>query len=543
MTTASADDVVDPGATTVSLARRILVAILAVVGGVSAALAFRGAVSAGVGWDSVFDTGASLAARSVDPSLGMQAAYDAVPSTSEFYGVLVYQLADLLHGLVTRDTALLQPLDPATYAWQASVTVLLSVLAAAALALLVRVALGSWLAAAFAWALLLSLPLWMGMSFVDFKDAPVASGFTLVSVGLGLGWVWRASLARAGAMTGVAVLGACLAVGTRGGAFLPLGALVVGSLGLLVVASRPWSWRLVLRAVIIAGVVMAIPLVFAWLTDPVVRAAGLHWLKDSIDVARMYPWVGKVRTAGTDLMSNALPWWYVPAWLLAQLPIVVTVSMLGGAVALVLPRTRRVLRAGAGLAALSPLLVQGVVLPALVVASGAVLYDGIRHLLFVIPACVALASVGCAALDGLARGGRRDLAWLAPAMAVALVGITLFASVRWFPYTYAHVNPVADRTTQNADWELDYWGVSAREGVERLSGLGLAPVLVLPEPRVGQPFGAVTKDDVAGLSASGDYGVYVFHRWGWQGAPEGCELLFTIVRDGHALGSGARCPR
>ena len=36
----------------------------------------------------------------------------------------------------------------------------------------VRVALGSWLAAAFGWALLLSYPLWLGMSFVDMKDIP-----------------------------------------------------------------------------------------------------------------------------------------------------------------------------------------------------------------------------------------------------------------------------------------------------------------------------------------------------------------------------------
>ena len=44
--------------------------------------------------------------------------------------------------------------------------------AAATLAAAVRVALGSWLAAAFGWALLLSYPLWLGMSFVDMKDIP-----------------------------------------------------------------------------------------------------------------------------------------------------------------------------------------------------------------------------------------------------------------------------------------------------------------------------------------------------------------------------------
>lgn len=334
-------------------------ATVVVLDAASSVLAFQGAVSSGVGWDSVFDTGAALAARSVDPSQGMRAAYEAVPSTSEFYEVLVYQLADAAHGLITRDTALLQPLDPTTYAWQATVTVTMSMLAALALALLVRVALGSWLAAAFAWALLPSLPLWMGMSLVDFKDIPVASGLTLVSVGLALAWTWRGSRGRAAGMTGLVVLGGYMAVGTRGGAYLPLAVLVAGPLLLMVAFARPWSWRLAARAGVMAAVVMVAPLIFVWLTNPAVRAAELHWLKDSIDVARTYPWIGEVRTAGSDLMSDALPWWYVPAWLLAQLPVAATATALGGAVAAALPRVRRRLTTGAGPMTSTPLLVQG----------------------------------------------------------------------------------------------------------------------------------------------------------------------------------------
>jgi hypothetical protein len=41
----------------------------------------------------------------------------------------------------------------------------------------------------------------------------------------------------------------------------------------------------------------------------------LPWLKDSLNVSRSFPWDHPIRTAGRDLRSVDLPWWYVPAWL------------------------------------------------------------------------------------------------------------------------------------------------------------------------------------------------------------------------------------
>jgi hypothetical protein len=185
--------------------------------------------------------------------------------------------------------------------------------------------------------------------------------------------------------------------------------------------------------------------------------------------------------------------------------------------------------------ALVPIALQAVVLPLAMLLGGAVIYDGLRHLLFIVPALIALAATGLALLDR--RAGESRVGALLPFGAIVVVAASLFASIRWAPYAYAFVNPIAGADKDGRTWDLDYWGVTAKEGVHRLQALGFEPVHVEPWASVGIPYGAVEGPTVGGPRT----GLYVFLRW--DGAAHyGCTVLFTIERDGHALGEGARCP-
>ena len=75
-------------------------------------------VHGGIGWDSREHTQAALAVRSVDTSWPIARADAAVPGPLEFYGVLIQQLADVLHFVFSGSTARLQPDDPDTYLYQ-----------------------------------------------------------------------------------------------------------------------------------------------------------------------------------------------------------------------------------------------------------------------------------------------------------------------------------------------------------------------------------------------------------------------------------------
>jgi hypothetical protein len=520
--------------------RRVAIALLIALGVVAIAVAAWSIRHGGIGWDARLDTYAASVTRSLDPSSSLAVAYDRVPSTSEFYGVFLQQFADVLHLLTTGSNEPLGVDDPKTYVYQGIANLILAVLAVTALGFAVALAFRSVLAGAFVWSLTLATPLWLGMEHVDFKDVPVAAGLTLVTAGLVLSYAIASTRRAALAGALVAGVGGAVALASRPGTFVLLAAVVGGTLAVAVVwAVGRRRTREVVPLCVASASVAVCALVFTWLTNPIARLGMVQWLGDSLDIARKYPWdMGPIRTAGLDVRSVDLPWWYVPAWVFAQLPLLTLAAVLTGFVVLIV----RLVQAGGRVEArtaipLTPIAIQAIVLPAAIVVSGAVLYDGIRHVLFAIPALLAIAAVGLALLHHRARVNGSRMAIALPVLAVVTVAASLAASIQWAPYAYAYLNPVAGANKDGRSWELDYWGVSGREGVRRLRELGLSPIYVAPAPDVGIPWGATSENMARGTTGA----VYVFLRWN-RASDYGCTVIFTIERGGHVLGEGARCP-
>jgi hypothetical protein len=520
--------------------RRFALVALLVLGAASLAVAGWSLAEGGIGWDSRLDTIAALAVRSVDTSWPLAQAYEAVPHTSEFYGVLVQQFADLLHRVTTGATEPLEPDAPVTYRYQGTVTLLLSLASVSALGAAIAVAFRSTVAGAFAWSLTLATPLWLGMSHVDFKDVPFAAGITLVTAGLVLAFAVRRPFRAAVVGVVLAGAGGAIALGTRPGSLLLVLALA-GTTAAVVLVWGIGRRRMATSLPVVAASLSAVACAFgfSWATNPIARIAITRWLEDAIDVARNYP-LGDpgrtIRAAGHDLRADDLPWWYVPAWLGAQLPLLTLVAVVAGIVAVVVVLVARPRLDADTAIPLVPIGLQAIGLPLAVVVSGATLYDGIRHLLFMLPALLALPAIAFALLERRAVLGTRIRVGL-PLAAVVVVAVSLFSSIRWAPYSYAFVNAVAGRDKDARSWELDYWGVSAREGMRRLREAGLSSLHAAPTAQVGIPWGAFNGP----LTPGDDSGLYVFLRW-TRAADYGCEVIFTIERAGHVLGEGARCP-
>ena len=518
--------------------RRLAIAVLLALGVASIVVAAWSLAEGGIGWDSTNDTAAALQVRSVDSSSSLTDAYSRVPSIFKFYGLFLYQFADVLHLLTTGVTEPLAQDDPTTYLYQGAATLFLSVASVTALGIAITIAFRSLLAGSFVWSLTLATPLWLGMSHVDFKDMPVAAGITLVNAGLMLSICLQDRVKAT--LVGVLVAGAggAITLGTRAGALVLL-AVFAGGTALIVLAwscvrRRPGSSVSVL---ITSGSVFACGFTLLWATNPFARINMLQWLRDSAEVALEYPWSAPIRVAGRDVLSVDLPWWYVPAWLVAQLPLLTLAAVVGGLAVLIVGLVRRRQRVDAATTIpLVPIALQAVIVPATVVLSGAVLYDGIRHLLFMIPGLIAIPAVALALLDRRTGEPGSRLKFVLPLGAVVIVAASLWASIRWAPYAYAFVNPAAGYDKKHRSWELDYWGVSGKEGLERLKDLGYSPVYVQPSWSVGVPYGA-TDGPIAGANP----GLYVFLRRN-RATDYGCTVIFTIERDGHELGEGARCP-
>jgi hypothetical protein len=158
---------------------------------------------------------------------------------------------------------------------------------------------------------------------------------------------------------------------------------------------------------------------------------------------------------GETLGAGSVPWTYVPTWLVLALPPVVLVG-LGLSIALGWRRGADAATAWVALAAFA------VAPVALAIVRHATIYDGIRHLLFVVPPLIVLAAAGWnAALDAAP-----------PARAVAAVLLVLGLlepldfQIRNHPNQIVYFSPLTGGPRAAfGRYDMDYWANSVLQAV------------------------------------------------------------------------------
>jgi hypothetical protein len=364
-----------------------------------------------------------------------------------------------------------------------AMTFLVGLAALAALLPIGRLAGGRWAGLA-AIALCLMTGYFYGSLFFTPIDVPFVAAMTWATLAILVMTrqvlpSWRASIA-AGLLTG-------LAVATRTGGIITH-AYLLGALLLCAAEFFATHDRLTLRylVAIVAryGAVVGIASITAFALWPWLqignpfaqfKIALVHFA--TIPMSFEFPhWGGQVST-------SALPVSYIPAQLLARLPeaflVLLAVAFIHGvAAAARLARdaavTWRVDR-GAGLRAGLLTLARArailVVCAAVVLPLGflmlqrATMYDGIRHVLFVIPMLAVVAGLGWRAL--LPPLNRAPV--IAAVVAGAYVGSIVAMLAVLHPLEYVAMNALAGGTRgAYGNFELDYWSATATEALRRL---------------------------------------------------------------------------
>ena len=181
-------------------------------------------------------------------------------------------------------------------------------------------------------------------------------------------------------------------------------------------------------------------------------------------------WKGEILYFGRQVSAQQLPWHYIYGYLLVQLPLYYHFFALTLVVAAVGWR-RRTLQTFRAFWADHPearsslvLLLASLALPlALILLIRPVLYDGFRHVFFIVPLLCMLLYFGFVIVLGqMERTSRIVLVTLATACWIQSV----VAMVRLHPYEYAYYNPLVNPAHS---FELDYWGTSFREVAEQLN--------------------------------------------------------------------------
>jgi 4-amino-4-deoxy-L-arabinose transferase-like glycosyltransferase len=275
------------------------------------------------------------------------------------------------------------------------------------------------------------------------------------------------------------VLAIGLAVNIRAGALLYVAYLAVALAGLTLatrdlalprLAATAGRFALVGVAVLLSGTVF-----WPWAQ---LRPLQRPW--QGMRKLSQFEWNFPVLFDGKDVPASALPWDYVPQWLLVSTPPVVLAGALVSLVFLLRLRLPAPASpaggrgAGHGPGPWQALALFGAALfpCAYIAASGATIYDGIRHLTFSYPPLVVLSACGLAWLVDRQKRPQRMLA--AAALALGLAEPFVFL-VRNHPNQLVYFSAlVGGPRGAFGRYELDYWGGSLLPAVAWTDGLARA---------------------------------------------------------------------
>jgi Dolichyl-phosphate-mannose-protein mannosyltransferase len=321
-------------------------------------------------------------------------------------------------------------------------------------------------------ALFLALtPCFYGNSFANPKDVPFASLFALaVWVALGAGERVRRLGWREAGLMGL-VIG--LAAGVRVAGIVLYGAVAALWLGCWWLARRQGDSRgsparglaRVLSAVAGAVVVGWVVMVAFW------PWAQLDPVRNPIRAFRRFSnfWPGaSVFFDGRLLLSGELPRDYMPRSFALALPEFYALAFLLGTLAVVSWLRRRRPGAGSGMRAVQTLWLAAMATAPIiwVVLRRTPVYNGVRHLMFVVPLLAVLAGLSVTAWFD---GQRSRLARLAAAAGLAVcLAVTLVDMVQLHPYQHVYFNRLFAGGLPRAAqfYETDYLCASYKEGIE-----------------------------------------------------------------------------
>jgi len=328
---------------------------------------------------------------------------------------------------------------------------------------------GGWRAGILALLILFLSPRFLGHSFMNPKDIPFAAGFAISLYYLTRllrelpQLNWRTALGL--------TLGFAVALATRSG-----GLMIVGYLGLfagldfLMKASAkkfPSTGKALLNyAAAVAGIVV-VGYFLAVLTWPAALVDPLrHPLASLAEFSKLGVRI-RVLFMGDNVLSDATPWFYPVLWIVKTIPFATLIGFGGGLILLpILWRRYQTLPVLLVVfAALFPLLY--------IIYKDSLLHDGWRHLLFVYPPMVILASLFWVQCEWMLRNNRIGQYILIGVLSLAMLEPAVFIA-RNLHYPYVYFNPIGGGISgAYGNYETDYWGVSAKQAIDWMKSEGI----------------------------------------------------------------------
>ncbi|MBI2834904.1 MAG: hypothetical protein HYX76_10820 [Acidobacteria bacterium] len=308
-------------------------------------------------------------------------------------------------------------------------------------------------------AALVAMPAYLGQAIMNHKDVPLALGVAV------LAWVTLSRL-RVGYFNQQAeraFLGDALTVGLALSiCTLPRG--VPGLLGIVAVVpalalSRPTPIAIA-RLVLFVMIAMSVAIAAIVLLNPFYWSPAMFArLAQAVIIFSQYPNEMTLLYGCRSIQSVDVPWHYIPWSLAITTPAPLLAAIAAGGAVIAWRGLRGTIsfeEAVVGSWLVAP--------PLYLMATAAALFDGVRHVIFMMPAMALLALIGLrAAVRRLATvwaGAER----YGSAVVLACLLPGFVASARLHPYEYVYFNSLTGGLRGAANcYEKDYWALSFRE--------------------------------------------------------------------------------
>ena len=259
----------------------------------------------------------------------------------------------------------------------------------------------------------------------------------------------------------VHLISTAVALNTRPAALI----IPVGTVTLLLAEqlfTKPRDYRrLVHAAVYLPGTALLAVLFFPFLWEQTGgRATG------TVTEMAHYDWGGNVLFFGQSIPADALPWYYLPAWVGITTPLIYLILIIGG-IGLVAWRTfprlfspslyrdlHREYDLIQWMLALAPVV--------LVIAIQSTLYHGWRHLYFIYPSLVYLLVAAYAQLE-------HRYALVTRGLLAFGIALTAFTMVRMHPHQQVYFNQLIRGKYTLQRFDMDYYGSGFRDALVQLA--------------------------------------------------------------------------
>ena len=191
-----------------------------------------------------------------------------------------------------------------------------------------------------------------------------------------------------------------------------------------------------------------------------------------------FPWRYTNLFDGIFINANEIPWHYIPTWIGITTPIFIIILYIIGSIYLLSSIIKNIsISLSNRDIALFILVYIPIDLWVFFVIINSVLYDGWRHLFFYYPLIIIGSIYGIYSLKNKLKTIRSKR------ILMGIIALFLVFSAKniitLHPYQHVYFNNLVSHNTNNIrkNWEQDYWGLSYKQGFEKLDKLNIGDII------------------------------------------------------------------